>query len=149
MRHRIFELLPKTDCQMCGMTCADFAGFLLSGDLTPQECPTLQEDAYTVQREALAELLAQLAARAKTGHLIDRDKCSGCGICLIVCEYNAANDPESRQGKGPYAEAKVVLRIVNGRVVLADETLCTRLLQAADKCSKCQDHCPTQAIVLV
>ncbi|MGQ9749133.1 (Fe-S)-binding protein [Desulfosoma sp.] len=149
MRQKILEHLPKTDCQMCGMTCADFAAFLLSGDLTPQECPLLQEDAYSAHREALAKILAELAARAKSGHLIDGDKCNGCGICLTVCEYNAANDPESRQGKGPYPNAKVVLRIVNGRVVLADETLCTRLLQAADKCTKCQDHCPTQAIVLV
>lgn len=149
MIQKILEQLPKTDCQMCGMSCADFASFLLSGDLSPQECPVLQEEAYVTQRAALEALLESLAARAKSGHLIDPDKCSGCGICLIVCEYHVANDPESRRGKGPARDAKVVLRIVNGRVVLADETLCTRLLQAADKCSKCQDHCPTQAIVLI
>lgn len=149
MIQKILEQLPGTDCQMCGMSCADFAAFLLSGDLSPQECPVLQEEAYADRREALAALLESLKARAKSGHLIDPDKCNGCGICLIVCEYNMANDPESRRGKGPTKDAKVVLRIVSGRVVLADETLCTRLLQAADKCSKCQDHCPTQAIVLI
>lgn len=149
MIRKILEQLPQTDCQMCGMSCADFAAFLLSGDLSPQECPVLQQDAYADRKAALAALLESLAARAKSGHLIDPDKCNGCGICLIVCEYNVANDPESRRGKGPAGDAKVVLRIVNGRVVLADETLCTRLLQAADKCSKCQDHCPTQAIVLI
>ncbi|SMC20567.1 formylmethanofuran dehydrogenase, subunit G [Desulfacinum hydrothermale DSM 13146] len=149
MLKKIVECLPQTDCQMCGMTCADFAGFLLSGDLTTAECPVLQEPAYAEKAAALQELLASLARRAKSGHLIDVSRCNGCGICVIVCEYNLANSAACRLGKGPAADEKVALRVVNGQVVLADENLCTRLLQAADKCSKCQDHCPTQAIVLV
>lgn len=149
MIKKLSALLPGTDCGRCGMRCADFAGFLLTGDLTPADCPPLEDPVYATQRVELGELIAKLARRAKSGHLIDRDRCIGCGVCVVVCEYNLANCPACRFGKGPDPEAKVAIRVVNGCLVLADESLCTRLQAAADKCSKCQDHCPTQAIVLI
>jgi ferredoxin len=40
----------------------------------------------------------------------------------------------------------VVFRIINGAVVVVNQELCTRLVQAAEKCSKCAEHCPTEAI---
>jgi len=89
MIRKILEHLPQTDCGMCGMTCADFAGFLLSGDLSPQECPVLQEEAYSAQRADLAALLESLAARAKSGHLIDPEKCTLCGACYEACPLDA------------------------------------------------------------
>ncbi len=149
MLKKITALLPGTDCGMCGMNCADFAGFLLSAELTPDECPVIQQSEHAEKLRELRQLLETLAHRAKSGHLFDYDKCVGCGICVTVCEYNLANNPAARQGKGPAVEDQVPIRVINGCVVLADENLCTRLQAAADKCSKCQDHCPTRAITLI
>jgi ferredoxin len=33
-------------------------------------------------------------------------------------------------------------------VVVVRQDLCTRLVQAAEKCSKCAEYCPTEAIEL-
>jgi len=38
--------------------------------------------------------------------------------------------------------------VVNGTVVVVHQELCTRLVQAAEKCSKCAQYCPTEAIEL-
>lgn len=149
MIKKIAALLPATDCQMCGMTCADFAGFLLSGELSVEDCPGFQDPALADKLSQLQELLSTIATRAKSGHLIDTAKCIGCGICVVVCEYNLANNAACRQGKGPAIEDQVPIRVIDGVATLADETLCTRLQAAADKCSKCQDNCPAEAIALI
>ncbi|MBW1980813.1 MAG: 4Fe-4S binding protein [Deltaproteobacteria bacterium] len=148
-KENILEFLPRTDCEMCGMTCSDFADYLLSGDLSPTDCPVLHEEQYAGHIEALEEILATLAEKAATGLLIEAEKCNGCGICVAVCEYNAANSESGRMGRGPRVGEKVALRVDDGCIKLVDESLCTRLIQAADKCSKCVDHCPTKAISLI
>jgi len=142
----ILEFLPRTNCQKCGMTCAEFAEFLLSGDLSPSDCPVLHEQQWAGYIEALEEILAPLKQRASTGMVINPDLCNGCGICVSVCEYNTANSESGRLGKGPEWDEKVAIRVIDGVLVLADESLCTRTTQAADKCTKCKDHCPTNAI---
>jgi ferredoxin len=144
----LLEFLPRTDCGRCGLTCAQFAGFLLSRDLAPEDCPVLHEPDYAGFIEALRELLGPAEAPPAPGMDIDPEKCNGCGICVAMCEYHLGNCPEARLGKGPRPQDQVVFRIVNGAAVVACQELCARLIQAAEKCAKCADHCPTGAITV-
>jgi ferredoxin len=138
----ILEFLPGTDCRQCSRSCAEFAGLLLARQLAPEDCPVLHEPDYAGFIEALHELLGPPAP----GMRIDPEKCNGCGICVAMCEYNLANCPAARLGRGPRLQDQVVFRMINGIAVVVHQELCTRLVQAAEKCSKCAEYCPTEAI---
>jgi ferredoxin len=143
----LIEFLPGTDCRLCGLTCAEFAAFLRSRELAPEDCPTLHEPEYAGFIEALHELLGPIPTAAP-GMQVDGEKCNGCGICVAMCEYHLGNCDEARLGKGPRPQDRLVFRVVNGTVVVVRQDLCTRLVQAAEKCNKCADHCPLDAITL-
>jgi ferredoxin len=144
----LLEFLPRTDCRRCGLTCAQFAAALAAADLAPEDCPVLQEPDFAGFIEALYELLRPAPGAPQAGMNIDPEKCNGCGICVVMCEYHLGNCPDARVGKGPRPQEKLVFRVVNGTVVVTQQDLCTRLIQAAEKCNKCADHCPTGAITL-
>ena len=147
--NEISEFLPGTDCRQCGLTCAAFAAFLLTRERAPEDCPVLHEPDYAGFIEALHEMLGALAAAPAPGMQIDQDKCNGCGICVAMCEYHLGNCAEARLGKGPRGLSQLVFHIVNGTAVVVRQDLCTRLVQAAEKCNKCADHCPMEAITLL
>jgi len=143
----LLEFLPGSDCGQCGQTCAEFAAALSRFDLAPEDCPVLQEPDFAGFIEALQELLGAPPAAAP-GMSIDAEKCNGCGICVTMCEYHLGNCDEARLGRGPRPTDAVVFQVVNGTVVVLHQEFCTRLIQAAEKCAKCADHCPTGAISL-
>ena len=143
----LLEFLPRRDCWQCGRNCAEFAAFLLRRELAPEACPVLGEPEFAGFIEALQELLGPGAAPAP-GMQIDPEKCNGCGICVTMCEYHLGNCPEARLGRGPRLQDRVVFRVVNGVAVVVRQDLCTRMVQAAGKCSKCAQYCPTEAITL-
>ncbi|MGQ9687393.1 MAG: (Fe-S)-binding protein [Desulfobaccales bacterium] len=140
----LLDFLPATDCGACGGTCADFAARLVAGQAKPEDCPVLHTPDFAGYIEALFELLG-VAALAPAMH-IDPEKCNGCGICVAMCEHHLGNIPEARLGRGPRPQDPVVFQVVNGTVVVVHQELCVRMLQAAEKCSKCAEHCPTEAI---
>jgi Na+-translocating ferredoxin:NAD+ oxidoreductase RNF subunit RnfB len=142
----ILEFLPGSDCRQCGMSCADFAEVLLTRELAPEDCPVLHEPDYAGFIEAVQELLGPMAAAP--GMRIDPVKCNGCGICVTMCEFHLGNCNAARLGQGPRPQDKVVFRMINGSAVVVHQELCTRLVQAAEKCSKCAEYCPTAAITL-
>jgi CO dehydrogenase/acetyl-CoA synthase gamma subunit (corrinoid Fe-S protein) len=96
----ILEFLPGTDCGQCGLTCRDFAALLGTRELAPADCPVLHEPDFAGFIEALQELLGPEAAAAP-GMSIDQEKCTGCGICVTMCEYHLGNCNEARLGRGP------------------------------------------------
>ncbi len=146
---KVEELLPGKDCGMCGMTCSDFAAFLVTGELSPQDCPLLLEEENKERLEKLKEILWPISKKLQTGLIIFEDRCNGCGICLTVCEYNIANSPLASLGKGPSSEEKVVIRIEDGCIKLVHPELCIRSTQEAEKCAKCADACPMEAITFL
>jgi Na+-translocating ferredoxin:NAD+ oxidoreductase RNF subunit RnfB len=141
----ILEFLPGSDCGQCGASCAAFALVLLAREAAPEDCPVLHEPDYAGFIEALHELLGPPAA---AGMRIDPEKCNGCGICVAMCEFHLGNCDAARLGTGPRLQDQVVFHMVNGTVVVVRQELCTRLVQAAEKCSKCAQYCPTEAIEL-
>jgi len=141
----ILEFLPGADCRQCGVSCAEFATSLLARERSPDDCPVLHEPDYAGFIEALHELLGPLAA---AGMRINPEKCNGCGICVAMCEFHLGNCAAARLGKGPRTQDQVVFHMINGTVVVVHQELCTRLVQAAEKCSKCAQYCPTEAIEL-
>lgn len=144
----LLEFLPGTDCRQCGLSCAEFAGLLVAREAAPEDCPVLHEPDYAGFIEALHELLGPLTAAA--GMRVDPEKCNGCGICVAMCEYHLGNCDEARLGRGPRPQDgdRLVFRIINGLAVVVHQELCSRMLQAAEKCNKCADHCPTEAITV-
>ncbi len=141
------EFLPQTDCRRCGLTCMEFAVHLSRFELAPEDCPVLFEPDFAGYLEALHELLGAAPAAAPAMSL-DAEKCNGCGICVTMCEYHLGNCDEARLGRGPRPADKMVFKVVNGTVAVLHQELCTRMIQAAEKCNKCADHCPTGAITL-
>jgi Na+-translocating ferredoxin:NAD+ oxidoreductase RNF subunit RnfB len=144
----IREFLPNLDCRQCGLTCTEFADLLITRELAPEDCPVLHEPDYAGFIEALHELLGETGVQAAAGMQIDPDKCIGCGICVTMCEFHLGNCADARLGKGPRNQDTIIFHIVNGAVVVVHQERCTRLVQAAEKCSKCAEYCPTKAITL-
>jgi ferredoxin len=141
----LLDFLPGTDCGDCGATCAAFAARLLNREAAPEDCPVLLTPDFAGYIEALQELLGVVPALAPPMR-VDPEKCNGCGICVAMCEHHLGNCPEARLGRGPRPHDQVVFQVVNGTVVVLRQELCVRMVQAAEKCSKCAEHCPTEAI---
>jgi ferredoxin len=141
----LLEFLPGTDCGECGSICVEFAVRLVSREAAPEDCAVLHTPDYAGYIEALYELLGVVPAAAPPMH-IDPEKCNGCGICVAMCEHHLGNCTEARLGRGPRLRDQVVFHVVNGTVVVVRQELCVRMLQAAEKCQKCAEHCPTEAI---
>ncbi len=145
----IYEYLPKTNCGECGMKCMGFAGYLLTRDVKPDDCPPLGAPEFAEQKEALQKMLGSGEKNELTGLIVDDDKCIGCGICVNVCPVHGANNVEVAIGKGPRHKDKAVMQIIDARIRLVNPERCNRAIPSAPPCKACADYCPTDAMELV
>ncbi len=144
----VYKLLPKTNCKKCGeQTCMSFAFKLINKEKQVEDCkPLFEEEKYAKQREELLKLLEPLKEATETGLIVDEEKCSGCGNCVVVCPVHAAEDPfGAGSGKGIRME-NPILRIENGKVRVINLTICRRYGKNRVLCVACRENCPTDAI---
>jgi 4Fe-4S ferredoxin len=147
--YELYELLPKTNCGECGMSCMAFAGLLLARDVRPGDCPVLEGAEHEHNKRELLRLLGEGTKNELTGLIVDDHLCTGCGACVNVCPVHGANNREVALGKGARHNDVTVIQIINARVRLVHPELCNRAIPSAPPCKACADYCPTDAMELV
>lgn len=146
----IYQLLPKLNCKECEKpTCMAFANSLLSGESVLEDCPPLYRNEYESQLESLTTMLAPIKDAAETGLIVHDELCFGCGNCVVACPVNVANDPHGAAvGLAP-SNDKVILKVVNGVVTVANVSECRRFGKNRILCDVCIVTCPSKAIEFV
>ena len=147
----VYQLLPMTNCKKCGdATCMAFAVKLINGEEELEKCtPLFEEGKYKDKLEKLQAMFATVEGATETGLLIDTDKCTGCGNCVVACPVNVANDPHGAAiGNGPTNE-KVILKVEDGVVVAVNVHECRRFGKNRIMCDLCIVTCPSGAIEFV
>ncbi len=140
---QIYQLLPRTNCKLCGCaSCFEFAFDLIARKKKPLDCPDLQTEAFFTVFRQLNEELGGGEHIEGTDFIIDRDKCDGCGDCIVMC---------GRGRKKVIYEEEVppVLQVVDGSIQVINWSSCRRSEGASALCKVCEQTCPSGAIVLV
>ncbi len=146
----IYQLLPRTNCKQCGKsTCMAFAAALLSGEVSVDDCPPLKEDKFKENYRKLSEMVAPVGSASETGMIVHTQRCTGCGNCVVACPVNVAEDPRGAgSGKAPTND-RVILKVEDGVVKVANVEQCRRFGENKVLCSGCIVTCPTKAIEFV
>lgn len=146
---QLYRYLPRTNCKKCGSpSCLAFAFDLLGRDKKPEECPDLLTEKFKPTKDMLDEYLSGNAKVEKTGVLIDKDKCIGCGDCVITCIKCQGS---IMFGTGTIIPRNVpdVYKIVDGVIDVSCWDSCKRCAANPEWCRICEERCPTGALELV
>ncbi|MCX9025552.1 MAG: 4Fe-4S binding protein [Candidatus Methanoperedens sp.] len=146
----IYQLLPKTNCKICGeSTCMAFSVSLLGRKKKISECTPLLEVNFKKQKEKLEALLLPSAGAGETGMIVHPELCTGCGNCVVACPVDVANDPKGAAIGCAPTNDKVIFRVVDGKVVASNIRECRRFGKNRVLCYACIDPCPAGAIEFV
>ena len=145
----VFQLLPRTNCKLCGCsTCMAFSFALIARDKIPEDCPPLLEDKYKASLDELKGLFGSKGVVAETGLLIENDKCVGCGDCVVVCRK--AITTTVRGGMVIVREKMPdVLQVIDGGIEVINWESCKRCDDPPDYCRVCEEKCRFGALELV
>lgn len=129
------------------MNCYAFAFALVSRENAPKDCPPLLSPQYQSNYEALMEAFGGGEVQ-QTGLLIEKEKCNGCGDCVVVCDRAISTlvyggVASHREGVPP------VLHIVDGVIQVVRWESCKRCLTPPNACRLCEEKCPFGALELV
>ncbi len=134
----IYKLLPRKNCRKCGVTCMEFAVKLLKGEAKLEDCPLLLQPEYKGSYEKLKSILPKPSEQPV--EVLDPDKCTGCGNCVIACPANVAIEPSIASGEASSSH-KLVFVVVNGKVKLQHPEQCRRLPPTNLQCRICEESC--------
>ncbi|MDO8473693.1 MAG: (Fe-S)-binding protein [Dehalococcoidia bacterium] len=146
---QLYRYLPATNCKKCGLpSCLAFAFGLIGRENKPEDCPDLLTEKYKPTLDMLREYFGGNAAVEKTGLLTDKDKCIGCGDCVITCVKCQGT---IMFGSGTVIPRDVpnVYKIVDGVVEVSNWDSCKRCMDRPELCRICEERCPTGALELV
>jgi 4Fe-4S ferredoxin len=146
----IYQLLPKTNCKICGeSTCMAFSVALLGRKRNISECTPILEENFKKQKEKLEALLLPSAGAGETGMIVHPELCTGCGNCVVACPVDVANDPKGAAIGCAPTNDKVIFKVVDGKIVASNIKECRRFGKNRVLCYACIDPCPTGAIEFV
>jgi 4Fe-4S ferredoxin len=146
---QIYRMLPRTNCKLCGSpTCYAFAFDLISRSKSLSSCPLLLQEEFAENLQLLKEMLGEGEKIPGTDHVLDRNRCTGCGDCVAVC--NRALTTVTAGGRlSQRASVAPVLQVVDGHLSVINWSSCKRSVPGLDICNLCAEKCPFSALDLV
>ena len=146
---QIYRLLPRTNCKLCGCPgCYAFAFELLGRRKKLDDCPELLSEGFRNSYKLLAEILGGGELVEGTDFVIDKERCTGCGDCVIVCS-RALTTITSRSIISHRQEVPPVLQVIDGAIQVVNWSSCKRTIKGSDLCTLCVEKCPFGALDLV
>ncbi|MHA1269579.1 MAG: (Fe-S)-binding protein [Candidatus Helarchaeota archaeon] len=148
----VYKLLPKTNCKKCGEpNCMGFSIKLVGYKITLDKCtPLFEEPKYAANVKKLQGLFPEQEVEGEGGIIIDEDKCTGCGNCLVACPPNARMCEYCKVGNGPPKDFdNLVFKIKNGKAIIINEQKCRRFEPPILACRVCETYCFGDAIKIV
>lgn len=163
MPFQAYQLLPRTNCKLCSLPgCFAFAAALIGREKGLKDCPELKKDEYRHLLHKLSEYFGEEVEEvARSGLLINKERCNGCGDCVVVCNksFTSVNLGQI-PGGGTHgvvmhgaaldeASPLPVLEVVDGVLQVINWSGCKRCSEAASFCRICEEKCPLGALELV
>lgn len=147
---QIYQLLPRTNCKLCGCDgCLAFAFALISRRKKVEECPDLQSEAFVTASLKLEEIIGKAEIIEGTAFAFDKNACTGCGDCTKACERVITFvNPSSGTVHRRYGVSSV-LQVVDGKIQIINWHSCKRMMNPPDLCRVCEEKCPFGALELV
>jgi len=108
-----------------------FAFALISRERRPRDCPYLSPPSLQLLEGVFWEGEVE-----ETGLLINKEKCNGCGDCVVVC--NRAR-----------MDTRPVLQVIDGVIKVINWSGCRRKMEPPIFCRVCEEKCPFAALELV
>lgn len=147
---QIYQILPRTNCKKCGcLTCFAFAFSLISREKRPEDCPDLQTEDFRSSLETLKGAFGGEGVVKEQGLFIEKEKCNGCGDCVVVCQKALSNIIIPGTGTVNREEVPPVLWLVDGVVDVVNWSSCKRAMNPPELCRVCEEKCTFGALELV
>jgi len=132
--------------------CYAFAFALIGREKSLEDCPDLESEAFRSSLQILNEYFGGEGVVEKTGLLINKEKCNGCGDCVVICNkaiYSVAAHEIGIFHRQVDEKLPPVLQIVDGVVQVINWSGCKRCDDPPTQCRVCEEKCLFGALELV
>lgn len=150
---QVYQLLPGTNCKLCACPgCYAFAFALIAREKSLKDCPDLESEPFRSSLQILNQYFREGEVVEGTGLLIRKEKCNGCGDCVVVCAKAIKAVVSHLVGvyyRQVDEEMPPVLQVVDGVVQVKNWAGCKRCAEPPTACRVCEEKCPFGALELV